>query len=311
MWYELDRIDDARETLANRLGMLHFSAPEYMYCAARTYARLQYLQEGVRSAMDFVGKKEAHFRTRGLSRGVALMLAEQVNLLLKTGDWRHAESLQSTLDELAQQPQSSRSLHSGIVAIAGLSRARLALTRQEPAQALAALEVAHKMATRLNRGILLVKADILKAVALNQLGQADASSNTLQAALAAGYRFGLVRTFVDEGELLHQLLADFDCQSVELLEQYRQQLLARMTFCAPSIGEVPTINATRFHGDTEPLTKREQEILALLEQSMSNKHIALALDISVQTVKWNLKNMFIKLGVSSRYEAIIIARKRG
>jgi LuxR family maltose regulon positive regulatory protein len=44
---------------------------------------------------------------------------------------------------------------------------------------------------------------------------------------------------------------------------------------------------------------------------MSNKHIALALNISVQTVKWNLKNMFIKLGVSSRYEAIIVARKRG
>lgn len=63
--------------------------------------------------------------------------------------------------------------------------------------------------------------------------------------------------------------------------------------------------------NTQPLTKREQEILALLEQSMSNKHIALALNISLQTVKWNLKNIFIKLGVSSRYEAIVVARKLG
>ncbi|MNE91813.1 Transcriptional regulatory protein LiaR [compost metagenome] len=57
------------------------------------------------------------------------------------------------------------------------------------------------------------------------------------------------------------------------------------------------------------LTKREQEILTLVEQSMSNKRIALALNISVQTVKWNLKNIFIKLNVSSRYEAIIATRK--
>jgi LuxR family maltose regulon positive regulatory protein len=111
--------------------------------------------------------------------------------------------------------------------------------------------------------------------------------------------------------MLHGLLVDLDCQSVETLAQYKQQLLARMTFTMKtSVDKSPAASAAAHEG-TEPLTKREQEILALLEQSMSNKHIALALNISVQTVKWNLKNMFIKLGVSSRYEAIIVARKRG
>lgn len=57
------------------------------------------------------------------------------------------------------------------------------------------------------------------------------------------------------------------------------------------------------------LTRRELEVIALLEQSMSNKRIALTLNISVQTVKWNLKNIFVKLQVTSRYEAIIVARK--
>lgn len=42
---------------------------------------------------------------------------------------------------------------------------------------------------------------------------------------------------------------------------------------------------------------------------MSNKRIALTLNISVQTVKWNLKKIFVRLQVSSRYEAIIAARK--
>ena len=57
------------------------------------------------------------------------------------------------------------------------------------------------------------------------------------------------------------------------------------------------------------LTKREWEILSLLEQSMSNKRIALALHISLETVKWNLKNIFVKLGVSNRYDAIVLIRK--
>jgi len=44
---------------------------------------------------------------------------------------------------------------------------------------------------------------------------------------------------------------------------------------------------------------------------MSNKRIALTLNISQETVKWNLKNVYAKLGVSSRYDAMSWARKHG
>ncbi|WP_434057689.1 response regulator transcription factor [Acidovorax cavernicola] len=56
---------------------------------------------------------------------------------------------------------------------------------------------------------------------------------------------------------------------------------------------------------------REIEILQLLEQSMPNKRIALTLNTTLETVKWNLKNIFAKLGVPSRYDAMMVARKRG
>ncbi|WP_340527306.1 helix-turn-helix transcriptional regulator, partial [Cupriavidus necator] len=56
------------------------------------------------------------------------------------------------------------------------------------------------------------------------------------------------------------------------------------------------------------LTPREREILALLEQSMSNKRIALVLNLSVDTVKWNLRQIYAKLNVSRRYDAILVAR---
>ncbi|WP_307161847.1 helix-turn-helix domain-containing protein [Cupriavidus necator] len=55
---------------------------------------------------------------------------------------------------------------------------------------------------------------------------------------------------------------------------------------------------------------REREILALLEQSMSNKRIALVLNLSVDTVKWNLRQIYAKLNVSRRYDAILVAAQR-
>ncbi len=59
------------------------------------------------------------------------------------------------------------------------------------------------------------------------------------------------------------------------------------------------------------MTQRELEILALVAQAMSNKRIALALNITLETVKWNLRNVFAKLSVSSRYDAMLWARKNG
>jgi len=44
---------------------------------------------------------------------------------------------------------------------------------------------------------------------------------------------------------------------------------------------------------------------------MSNERLALTLNISLPTIKWNLRNIFTKLGVTSRYDAIVYARKYG
>jgi LuxR family maltose regulon positive regulatory protein len=64
-------------------------------------------------------------------------------------------------------------------------------------------------------------------------------------------------------------------------------------------------------GPRASLTPRELEILGLVAQAMSNKRIALTLNITFGTVKWNVKNILAKLGVSSRYAAISLARQQG
>lgn len=59
------------------------------------------------------------------------------------------------------------------------------------------------------------------------------------------------------------------------------------------------------------LTRREQEVLALLVESCSNAEIAAALTLSTRTVEFHLANVYQKLGVHSRVAAANAARARG
>lgn len=59
------------------------------------------------------------------------------------------------------------------------------------------------------------------------------------------------------------------------------------------------------------LTLREQEVLALVAEGLSDKEIALQLTISLYTVKSHLRNILSKLQVSSRREAARLAKDKG
>ncbi len=61
----------------------------------------------------------------------------------------------------------------------------------------------------------------------------------------------------------------------------------------------------------EPLTERESEVLAMAARGLSNKMIARDLGLSDRTVQVHLSNIFGKLGVASRTEAVITALQRG
>jgi DNA-binding NarL/FixJ family response regulator len=70
-------------------------------------------------------------------------------------------------------------------------------------------------------------------------------------------------------------------------------------------------DATDLEGPEEPLTQREQEVLELVSQGLSNKLIARRLMISEHTVKFHLSSLSAKLGASSRTEAVRKGLRRG
>jgi NarL family two-component system response regulator LiaR len=61
----------------------------------------------------------------------------------------------------------------------------------------------------------------------------------------------------------------------------------------------------------DPLTGRELEVLRLASKGMTNSEIAKGLCLSVRTVQCHLGNIFSKLGVGSRTEAILYGLRRG
>ncbi|WP_329743447.1 response regulator transcription factor [Dyella sp. A6] len=65
------------------------------------------------------------------------------------------------------------------------------------------------------------------------------------------------------------------------------------------------------HEGSEPLTRRERDVLARIKNGMTNKAIAEMLFVSEDTIKSHVKNIVGKLGASQRTQAVAIAIRRG
>ncbi|HZS00857.1 MAG TPA: response regulator transcription factor [Chloroflexota bacterium] len=77
---------------------------------------------------------------------------------------------------------------------------------------------------------------------------------------------------------------------------------------APSLTATPRL---ALDAPAEPLTAREQEVLALMAQGLPNKTIAQRLVISEHTVKFHVGAILAKLGAASRTEAVTLAARQG
>lgn len=322
--YEQDCIGEASEVLAGRLQTLRSGTPDVLIEAALCHARLQWLAGARHEALAELVEAEAMFHRRGLPRGVARVAAERQRLALLGKDLRHAQRLQASLEELGRQEPADTPRGQEIAAVAALARARLALAQGEPAQALAALDTVRGLSMVSIREQLLVTADLLQATALDDLYRPAEARQHLQAALAAGERLGLVRTFTDEGERIIGLLAGVAradggtgggkaylarlCEAAAMPVPVPAETNPDPVAPAALPATLPAVLPPADVGKGRLLTPREREILALLEQAMSNKRIALVLNLSVDTVKWNLRQIYAKLNVSRRYDAILVAR---
>jgi len=162
--------------------------------------------------------------------------------------------------------------------------------------------------------------DIKLAKVLYLSGDTAAATEVLVPALVTAARAGLVRTVVDTGPEILKMVAQLREASRTSRQStgfpgvpanYLSRLLATAHADARSAA-IPVISrvADRSPLPEEPLNAREIDILRLLERGLSNKQIARNLGVTINTVKWYLKSIYIKLGVGKRGESITEARRR-
>ncbi|MDQ5818434.1 MAG: LuxR C-terminal-related transcriptional regulator, partial [Actinomycetota bacterium] len=150
----------------------------------------------------------------------------------------------------------------------------------------------------------------LRALALWASNEKEQAVGTLTRALALAEPEGYVRTFVDEGPLMGELLS----ATLEARQRGRRDAAAgriSISYLARLLAAVAR-EATAPVADErlpEPLSERELEVLALIAAGKSNQEISAKLFVSTSTVKTHINRLYRKLGARSRTQAIARARE--
>ena len=143
----------------------------------------------------------------------------------------------------------------------------------------------------------------------------DRALDALGEALALAEPEGYIRTFADRGAPMAQLLHQAAVRGI--MPDYTRKLLAAFGGATKDRSArqrtEPSLSSSvvRPSSLVEPLSKRELEILQLIAQGLSNREIGERLFLALSTVKGHNRNIYGKLQVQRRTEAIARARELG
>jgi LuxR family maltose regulon positive regulatory protein len=156
---------------------------------------------------------------------------------------------------------------------------------------------------------------VLQALASYRLGQLEAALETLAQAVAMAMPGSSIRPFVEPGRTMADLLNKLAEKGVAVDDVTTLLATLRDVETEP-MPDVSASNPAAFPSPSpqpliEPLTHRELDVLELLAQRLQNKEIAEKLFISDETVKGHLKNIYRKLNVSKRRQAVEKAKALG
>jgi LuxR family maltose regulon positive regulatory protein len=149
----------------------------------------------------------------------------------------------------------------------------------------------------------LLEALAIRAMLLDSRGEREAARHELAKAITMAQPGRFVRVFVDLGPRLGTLLHGLSLDESSLT--YVGEILAAFRVENQNAAHaVTTASTVPPNLSIEALSNRETQILNLLADRLSNKEIADQLNISTVTVKRHAANIYQKLGVSSRRQAV-------
>jgi LuxR family transcriptional regulator, maltose regulon positive regulatory protein len=298
--YERDDLDAASRHLAEGVELASRTGDvEILMWGHVAISQVRQARCDAEGALAAARQAERVAQSSGTKHAIMDAAVWKTRLYLMMGDLASASSEQEQASSVGEVRPYSRDSERIILA-------RLLIARNEPGEALRLLAQLHAKARTAARTMEILA---LQALALQARDQKEEAASTLAEALALAEPEGYVRTFVDEGPEMAELL------SRVLVAQRRGHLYSsgrvpshflRKLLAALERDSAPAASPTA--GLSEPLSERELEVLALIAVGKSNRSIASELFISVGTVKTHLNNLYRKLDAHSRTQALARAR---
>ncbi len=321
--YESNDLESATQHLLQGIERLRLQArPSGLlegYAALAQAKQAQGDEAGALAVMDQVSQvaesaNSPHLTVRAAAYRARLWLMREQRREDTPGIRRAAEWIEAARvhvdDELSYQHEFEHITLARLLAVQGKLHEALRLLER----LLHAAEAAGRIGT-------VIELLVVQAVAFQAHGNIAQAREALRQALALAEPEGYIRTFVDEGQpialllpalsghvptttgwpYVERLLAAFGdgtegqrCSGTQRLGDGGSQ--------AASVSPVPVPPTPPF--PVEPLSSRELEVLRLVAAGKSNAEIGRSLVIAVSTVKSHTNNIFGKLGVTTRTQAI-------
>lgn len=298
-WNDLEAAEQhlsRSKELGQHAGLLHW---RYRWCV--TQASLERARGNLPRALDLLDEAERHY-VRGPVPEAYPVAALQARIQVALGNledataWAHDRGIapDDQLSYLSEFEQMT------------LARILIARYLEDPQNrliqdALSLLERLLLAAEADDRTRSTIQILILQALARQNQGSVEEAQPPFDRALSLAEPEGYVRTFLDEGPAVRQLLG----RAVQfgIAGSYARDLLSAFEESSGSVSPdaQPVVAAEAL---VEPLTPRELEILRLISAGLKNREIADQLFISLSTVKRHIANIYGKLGVGHRTQAL-------
>jgi LuxR family maltose regulon positive regulatory protein len=189
-----------------------------------------------------------------------------------------------------------------------LGRIRLHIHCGEVREAIRMIQPCMRQAVLRTRVHRQIKLHVLSALAHKKADDMAQAQRSLDKALSLAAPGRYVQALLDEGEELRLLLQD--CLRARRLgnplplgsevDQFHERLLGAGSADPQAVSKL----LPEMPGHDDKFTEREKKVLSMMVHYMSNQQIASAMFVSVDAVKYHLKNIYGKLGVKNRLAAI-------
>jgi LuxR family maltose regulon positive regulatory protein len=305
---ERNDLEKAEEYLTRGLELCHQGAMHGLFTGYVQNSRLLQAQGKLEESLRVFLNLEKTFQRREFT-----LMARQVSIRLAVGDLAGASNLVPSLLEILGESHYAQQLPLIAVESFKLSLARILIAQGEidkANQLLDAIQITVEPGKRFGR---LMEVYLLRALALQKSNSGiihPGAVTNLERALDLAEAPGFVVLLLEEGPALIPLLNAVVAHQTapRRIKKYAGKLLNAFGENGKPAAVQSAAESTAL---VEQLTRREMEVLVLLAAGDSNQAIAEKLFITVRTVKKHTGNIYGKLNVSSRTQAVAQAHQLG